>query len=112
MRASYPIVEKNIEGRYYVDTSCEYCERCVNSAPSNFGHDEERGVAYIKKQPSSQEEHERVLYATRDCPNISIGDKLHRHESAIDDAGLGHGTTPKSLFGALAKTIASWARRV
>ncbi|BDS07450.1 hypothetical protein NT6N_24900 [Oceaniferula spumae] len=110
MRASHPIVAKNVEGRYYVDESCVYCEACLRYAPANFGYDEDQNVAFIMKQPSSHEEHERTAIAIRSCPNLSIGDKLRRHEGAIDDLGIGYGSTPKGMFGALGKIVASWLR--
>ena len=99
------------EGRYYVDESCIYCELCVDTAPENFAYDDESGVAYVKKQPNSNTEHNLLAEIIDSCPVDSIGDKMIRHKDLIDDIGLGTGTTPKSLSGGITKIIARWFRK-
>ena len=108
MTISYPIVSKNVEGRYYVDESCIYCELCVETAPDNIAYDDVEGFAYIKKQPDCDEEHNLLAETIELCPIDSIGDKLRPHEEVIDDLGLGDGTTPKSLSGGIAQIAARW----
>jgi len=107
MPLSYPVVEHNAEGRYYVDESCIYCEFCVELASNNFAFDQEE-FAYIKKQPDCHEEHELLAEAIDSCPTESIGDRLRRHKEVIDDMGLGEGTTPKSLGGGIFQIVARW----
>jgi len=58
-----------------VDESCICCDLCVEIALENFAHDEEDGVAYIFKQPSTPEELAQVLESLEYCPTVSIGDQ-------------------------------------
>jgi len=111
MANSYPVVPKNVQGRYYVDESCIYCELCVVTAPDNFAFDNELGFAYIKKQPDCDAEHKLLAEMIDGCPIESIGDRLIRHDEVIDDVGLGSGTTPKSMMGGLAQIVARWFRK-
>jgi len=66
-------LKENAERRFFVDETCIYCELCKEVAPSVFGeHDD--GYAYVVRQPTSQEEVERVYEALEACPTESIGD--------------------------------------
>ena len=107
MATSYPVVEQNVEGRYYVDESCIYCELCVDTAPDNFAFDQKE-FAYVKKQPNCHDEHELMSEAIDGCPTKSIADRLRRHEDLIDDMGLGVGATPKDLAGGFFQIVARW----
>ncbi len=107
MATSDPVVEHNVEGRYYVDESCIYCDFCVEMAPDNFAFDQKE-YAYVSKQPDCHAEHERMSELIDGCPTESIGDRLQRHEEAIDDMGLGVGSTPKSLSGGIFQMVARW----
>ena len=111
MATSYPVVKRNVKGRYYVDESCIYCELCVEIAPDNFSYDDVDGVAYVKMQPSSHDQHELMAECIESCPTESIGDRLARHEETIDDMGLGTGTTPKSLSGGIFQIVYRWFNR-
>ena len=66
--------EKNIEGRYYVDESCIYCDLCRETAPSVFAENKETGNAYVFKQPKTDEEHQLARESIEGCPMESIGD--------------------------------------
>lgn len=39
----------NVPGKFYVDSSCLDCDLCRETAPENFGRDEDEGVSYVKK---------------------------------------------------------------
>lgn len=67
-------VPENVDGRYYVDTSCIDCNLCRDVAPKNFGHQEEGGYAFVSKQPASEEEEEACAEAKDSCPVEAIGD--------------------------------------
>lgn len=41
----------NVPGKFYVDSSCIDCDLCRETAPENFGRDDDEGVSYVKKQP-------------------------------------------------------------
>jgi ferredoxin len=67
-------VPENINGHYYVDTSCIYCELCTKTAPNNFKEINEMGWAAIFKQPENPEEEQACREAMEGCPTQSIGD--------------------------------------
>lgn len=66
--------EKNVEGKYYVDVTCIYCDLCRAVAPTVFAEDKDSGIAYVLKQPETDEEHELAREALEGCPTASIGD--------------------------------------
>lgn len=66
--------EKNVEGRYYVDESCIYCDLCRETAPTIFAEDKENGFAYVFKQPETEEEYQLAMESLQGCPTESIGD--------------------------------------
>jgi len=111
MASSFPIVKRNTEGRYYVDESCIYCELCVDTAPENFAYDDIDGVAYVKAQPNSHDQHIAIAESIEGCPTESIGDKVTRREEVIDDMGLGAGTTPKNLIPGIFQIVYRWFNR-
>ena len=66
--------EKNVPGKFYVDSSCIDCDLCRESAPDFFARDEDEGLSYVSKQPSSADEIELCEEAMNGCPVNSIGD--------------------------------------
>ena len=66
-------VPQNVEGRFYVDWSCIYCDLCVEVAPTVFKEKKEEGWAYVVNQPSSLEEVEAAMEAVEGCPTESSG---------------------------------------
>ena len=36
----------NVPGKFYVDSSCIDCDLCRETAPENFGRDDDEGQAY------------------------------------------------------------------
>lgn len=48
----------NVPGKFYVDSSCIDCDLCRETAPENFGRDDDEGVSYVKKQPDNETEQE------------------------------------------------------
>jgi ferredoxin len=67
-------VEKNIDGKYYVDASCIDCDVCRTTAPNNFEAEEDEGYSYVYKQPDNDEEEEQCQEAIESCPVEAIGD--------------------------------------
>ncbi len=65
--------EKNVSGKYYIDTSCICCGICVYEAPGNISIDEKRESGYISKQPENGQEEKVILNAIRNCPVEAIG---------------------------------------
>jgi ferredoxin len=66
-------VPQNVSGKFYVDSSCIYCELCVEIASSIFRECNEQGWAYVFKQPDSLEELKLCIDAVESCPTESIG---------------------------------------
>ena len=64
----------NVDGKYYVDENCIDCDVCRQTAPDNFGHNEDEGFAFVMKQPESEDEEELCKEALESCPVEAIGD--------------------------------------
>ena len=64
---------QNVAGKYYVDDQCIACDACVVEAPNFFEMNDDDGHAYVKKQPTNQEEVEEAENALSACPVDSIG---------------------------------------
>ncbi len=67
-------VELNVDGKYYVDTSCIDCDVCRTTAPENFKANEDEGYSYVFKQPENDEEEAQCEEAMAGCPVEAIGD--------------------------------------
>lgn len=65
--------KQNISGKMYVDDACIACDACVMAAPENFAMNENEGHAYVKKQPTTPEENDKVREAMEGCPVEAIG---------------------------------------
>ena len=63
--------EKNIEGEFYVDSSCINCDTCRQLASTIFS---DTGIySAVIKQPTTDEETFNALQAVVACPTSSIG---------------------------------------
>ena len=67
-------VSENVDGRYYVDSTCIDCGVCYDAASENFVSSEQGGYAYISKQPATEEEEGKCREALEACPVDAIGD--------------------------------------
>lgn len=63
----------NIPGRYYNDLTCIDCDLCREIAPEFFIRDEEEGVTYVWKQPTTPEDIAKAEEARLCCPTETIG---------------------------------------
>lgn len=63
----------NVAGKYYVDDQCIACDACVAEAADHFEMNDDEGYAYVKKQPSTDEEIEACENAMEACPVEAIG---------------------------------------
>jgi glyoxylase-like metal-dependent hydrolase (beta-lactamase superfamily II)/ferredoxin len=61
----------NVDGEFYVDSTCIDCDTCRQLAPATF--DESGDFSYVKKQPDSAEERQAAFRALIACPTASIG---------------------------------------
>ncbi|MCB9060043.1 MAG: ferredoxin [Halobacteriovoraceae bacterium] len=63
----------NVEGKYYVDDQCIACDACVAEAERFFEMNDEDGHAFVKLQPSTEQETEECENALAACPVEAIG---------------------------------------
>ena len=65
--------EKNVNGKYYVDSQCIDCDLCREIAPNNFKRDDEVGSSIVYKQPVDEDEVKQCQIALSDCHVEAIG---------------------------------------
>jgi ferredoxin len=65
--------EKNVVGKYYVDSQCIDCDLCREIAPDNFQRDDEGGNSIVYKQPETEYEESKCKEALNNCPVEAIG---------------------------------------
>ncbi|MBM3773766.1 MAG: MBL fold metallo-hydrolase [Acidobacteria bacterium] len=80
-------VPENIEGDFFVDSTCIDCDACRQLAPATFAAADDH--SYVFAQPASPSERRAALQALLACPTASIG-TLRRNESreVVDDFPL------------------------
>src|SRR5262245_736735 len=67
---------QNIDGEFFVDTSCIDCDLCRQIAPETFTDVGEQSA--VHHQPESEEQELAALKALVTCPTASIGTLSHR----------------------------------
>ena len=77
-------VASNVDGDFFVDSSCINCGVSRHYAPDIFGDD--GAFAYVKQQPSSAEEILHTQMAQLACPVAAIGTLQKRDLSHARDA--------------------------
>ncbi len=78
-RASDRIAE-NVDGDFFVDSSCIDCDLCRQLAPLTFDRTDRRAQSFVARQPRSDAEQHRALMALVTCPTSSIG-TVTKHDS-------------------------------
>jgi glyoxylase-like metal-dependent hydrolase (beta-lactamase superfamily II)/ferredoxin len=78
-RASDRIAE-NVDGDFFVDSSCIDCDLCRQLAPATFARTERRAQSFVAHQPAGDTEQHRALMALVTCPTSSIGTQT-KHDS-------------------------------
>ncbi|MBL6989305.1 MAG: ferredoxin [Bacteriovoracaceae bacterium] len=66
--------EKNVDGKYFVDSQCIACGACITEASEFFEMDDDSGFAYVKAQPEFEVEEEVCVNAMNVCPVDAIGE--------------------------------------
>ena len=74
-------LDDNVEGNYFVDSTCIDCSACRRFAPSTFGDGED--FAFVKQQPVLEAEINSANQALLSCPTASIGtvEKVNLHSA-------------------------------
>ena len=73
-------VPQSVQGKYYVDETCIYCDLCRATAPTVFRYEKESGWASVFHQPVTPEELRLAIEAIEGCPTASIGDDGEQHD--------------------------------
>ena len=63
----------NAPGVFYVDSSCIDCDMCRETAPASFKRDDEIGLSFVYRQPTTDAELTQAREAMTGCPTESIG---------------------------------------
>jgi glyoxylase-like metal-dependent hydrolase (beta-lactamase superfamily II)/ferredoxin len=64
-------VAENVDGDFFVDSTCIDCDACRQIAPGVFG--EAADHSFVRAQPASPAERRSALHALLSCPTGSIG---------------------------------------
>lgn len=64
---------ENVEGPYFVDSSCIDCDTCRCIGPDFFSRSDEGGYSYVSMQPKNEDDDEIVEEAMDCCPAGAIG---------------------------------------
>jgi glyoxylase-like metal-dependent hydrolase (beta-lactamase superfamily II)/ferredoxin len=80
-------VAENVEGDFFVDSTCIDCDTCRQLAPAVFAEGPDH--AFVHRQPASAEDRRQALHALVSCPTGSIGSRGgDRPASVMDDFPL------------------------
>ncbi|MES2505271.1 MAG: ferredoxin [Verrucomicrobiota bacterium] len=66
-------IPQNIEGRFFVDSTCIDCDQCRSNASEFFKRDDESANSYVHRQPITDEEIDLCIEVLENCPSESIG---------------------------------------
>jgi glyoxylase-like metal-dependent hydrolase (beta-lactamase superfamily II)/ferredoxin len=64
---------ENVDGDFFVDTSCIDCDLCRQLAPESFARSDRAVQSYVARQPVDDRTRHRALMALVTCPTSSIG---------------------------------------
>lgn len=109
-RASDAIAE-NVDGDFFVDSSCIDCDLCRQLAPASFSRTDRRAQSFVQVQPRDPAEQHRALMALVTCPTSSIGTRRKLDTKAAARAFPEHVTEDVSFCGWAADSsygAASW----
>src|SRR5688572_19615784 len=108
---------QNVEGDFYVDSTCIDCDACRQIAPETFT--EYRDLSVVQQQPETVEQQKRALMALVACPTASIGTTvthdfspgIEAFPSSVAEDVYFCGFTSESSFGAWSYLIVRPAAR-
>jgi glyoxylase-like metal-dependent hydrolase (beta-lactamase superfamily II)/ferredoxin len=108
---------ENVDGEFYVDSSCIDCDACRQIAPSTFR--DHGGQSSVGSQPQTEHEVQRAMMALVACPTASIGTTSGRSArgavaafpETLFDGVYFCGFTSEASFGAWSYVIARSAER-
>jgi ferredoxin len=74
VRRVYAWCSKRLWLTSQTDNQCIDCDLCRETAPSNFGRNDDGGYSFVYKQPASPDEEKLCKEAMEGCPVEAIGD--------------------------------------
>lgn len=75
---------ENVDGNFYVDSTCIDCDLCRQMAPRVYARSDEEEQSYVRRQPANRVDAHRAMMALVACPTASIG--TARKISAVEAA--------------------------
>ena len=75
---------ENVEGEFFVDSTCIDCGTCRQVAPATFA--EGRDASFVQRQPAGESEAHRARIALVACPVAAIGAERKQRIAAARDA--------------------------
>lgn len=90
-------VQQNINGKFFVDTTCINCDACRRFASSIFS--DQGDYSYVSKQPEGEEEELQTKQALLACPVNSIGIEGDKDLKAARDSFPKHIEGPVYING-------------
>ncbi|MDB4960562.1 MAG: Metallo-beta-lactamase superfamily protein [Myxococcales bacterium] len=66
-------IEDNVEGDFFVDSSCIDCDLCRQLARGVFARTDRQAQSFVARQPANDVDRHRALLALVTCPTSSIG---------------------------------------
>jgi glyoxylase-like metal-dependent hydrolase (beta-lactamase superfamily II)/ferredoxin len=80
-------VLENVDGAFFVDSTCIDCDTCRQLAPDTFAEAGE--YSYVQTQPQNEAQNREALHALLSCPTGSIGTRgTNSAKQAMDDFPL------------------------
>ena len=80
------LVKENVDGHFFVDTTCINCDTCRQLAPTVFG--DQGAFSYVCRQPQNSSEEVEAMHALLSCPVGSIGNRSKNKPNVVDDFPL------------------------
>jgi ferredoxin len=71
---------KNIPGKYYIDDQCTDCDLCRETAPNNIRRDDEMGMSYVYRQPTTPDEIAACEEGVGGCPTEAVGNDGDKYD--------------------------------
>lgn len=79
-------VGENVEGEFYVDSTCIDCDTCRQLAPASFA--DAGAHSFVHTQPKDETQRREAMRALLSCPTSSIGMIGGNAKAALDDFPL------------------------
>jgi glyoxylase-like metal-dependent hydrolase (beta-lactamase superfamily II)/ferredoxin len=86
MASESKLVKENVDGHFFVDTTCINCDTCRQLAPTVFA--DQGDFSFVFEQPRTTSEEINAMHALLSCPVGSIGNRSEDKPNVMDDFPL------------------------